>query len=495
MRSERRTVRLLALPTALAAVVLPTLPATSVTTGQQYDAARAATCAGLPATIVGTSRPDELKGTKGRDVVVALGGDDVIDTGVGRDVVCAGDGFDHVRTRGGRDLVLGGAGDDYVDLGAGRDLAEGQAGVDSLFGKAGEDHLRGGPGTGLTTEALVGGAGDDVLRGGPGLDTTQYFDSPRGVRVDLRAGRARRQGNDVLVDIEGVVGSNFDDVIIGDDRGNGLFGQAGDDVIRGGGSGTLEDGTLDVLSGDDGDDQLEGGGGEDLVVFGRTPVPVSVDLAAGSAVGHGTDELIDVEAVQGSRLDDTLVGGPADDVLIGNLGDDAIDGGAGEDTAFFADVVGPVQVDLRDGTVAGEASGNDSLTGIEDVVGTRKGDTLRGDDADNHLDGGDGNDLLVGFEGVDLLDGNAGLDECVDLAAELVNCEDVGPARQAGSGSGHRSRRTSNRCGGWAIASCAATSWISRVPALMVASSTANTDAAVAATASAGEPLVRRWAR
>lgn len=430
MPTRPRSILALALSAALTTLVPPALPAASVAAVEPRDAGRAATCAGVRATIVGTSRVDELTGTRGRDVVVALGGDDVISTGPGADLVCAGGDFDHVRTGGGRDVALGGSGDDYVDLGAGRDVAEGGAGVDALFGRAGADDLRGGVGSGLTTEGLVGGPGDDVLRGGPGRDATQYFDAPRGVRVDLRTGRARGHGDDVLIGIEGVVGSNFDDVVIGDDQGNGLFGQAGDDVLRGNGSGTLADGTLDVLSGDDGDDQLDGGGGEDLVLFGRIPVPVSVDLATGSAVGQGTDELVDVEVVQGSRLDDTLVGGPADDVLVGNLGDDEIDGGSGEDTALFADVVGPVEVDLRAGTVVGEASGDDLLTGIEDLVGTRQGDTLRGDDAANHLDGGAGDDLLVGLEGADLLDGNVGVDECRDLPAEVVNCEDVGPARQ-----------------------------------------------------------------
>lgn len=427
-RSHSRLV--LALPTALAALALSGIPAAPVAAVQPNDAARAVKCAGLPATILGTSGSDELTGTDGRDVVVALAGDDFIETGPGRDVVCAGDDFDHVRTGGGRDLVLGGAGDDYADLGAGRDVAHGQGGVDALFGKAGEDDLRGGAGKGITTEALIGGAGDDSLHGGPGLDTAQYFDAPQGVRVDLRTGRARGHGSDVLIGIEGAVGSNHDDVLIGEEGSNGLFGQAGDDVLRGGGSGTLADGTIDVLSGDEGDDQLDGGGGEDLIVFGRIPLPVSVDLGTGSAIGQGTDELIDIELVQGSRLADTLAGGPTGDVLVGNLGDDKIDGAGGVDTALFADVVGPVDIDLKAGTVVGEASGNDSLTDVENLVGTRQDDTLRGDDGENHLDGGAGDDLLVGLEGVDLLDGNVGVDECRDLPAELVNCEDVGPAGQ-----------------------------------------------------------------
>ena len=53
-----------------------------------------------------------------------------------------------------------------------------------------------------------------------------------------------------------------------------------------------------------------------------------------------------------------------------------------------------------------------------------------------------------------------------------------------------RSCRAANVGGGSAIASWAATSWISRVPAASVASSTANTDAVVRSSAVAGEPVV-----
>jgi len=380
-------------------------------------------CAGLVPTVVGTPGPDELTGTDGPDVVLALGGDDFVETGRGHDVVCAGDGFDHVRTGRGRDRVLGGPGDDMVGLGPGLDLALGQGGIDSLFGGAGDDELRGGRGTSFVVEALVGGAGDDLLRGGPGLDTAQYFDSPRGVRIDLRRGRSTGRGTDTLIGIEGAVGSNHDDVIIGDPGGNGLFGQEGDDLIRGEGSGTVADGTADFLSGDSGDDDLRGGQGEDLALFASIPTAVDVDLGAGTATGQGSDTLTGIEGVQGSLLADTLTGGPADDLLVGSAGDDVLDGGGGSDTAVYADVVGPVDVDLRAGTAAGRGADDDSLTGIENLWGTRGDDVLRGDDADNRIAAGAGDDLLVGYAGVDLLDGGPGKDRCDDDPAELESCE------------------------------------------------------------------------
>jgi Ca2+-binding RTX toxin-like protein len=74
--------------------------------------AQTARCGGERATIVGTSRRDELNGTAGRDIIVALAGADTIRSRGGNDVVCAG---------GGDDTVAAGGGNDEVDLGAGGD--------------------------------------------------------------------------------------------------------------------------------------------------------------------------------------------------------------------------------------------------------------------------------------------------------------------------------------------------------------------------------------
>lgn len=134
------------------------------------------TCAGQPATIVGTEGDDTIKGTMGADVVVALGGDDDIRTLHGDDLVCAGDGDDSIDTghgddlvragagkdsvvtRWGKDVVYGDRGDDWINLGLGDDWGHGGDDDDSLVGHSGDD-------------VLVGGAGSDELRGWKGDDT------------------------------------------------------------------------------------------------------------------------------------------------------------------------------------------------------------------------------------------------------------------------------------------------------------------------------------
>jgi uncharacterized delta-60 repeat protein len=114
-------------------------------------------CAGSPATIIGTRGADRLEGTHRRDVIVALGGQDSVRARDGADLVCAGPGNDRVAGGGGRDSLRGERG---------RDLLRGQGGNDRLLGGTGRDSLRGGPGR----DDLRGGPGRDRLQGGAGTD-------------------------------------------------------------------------------------------------------------------------------------------------------------------------------------------------------------------------------------------------------------------------------------------------------------------------------------
>ncbi len=117
----------------------------------------------------------------------------------------------------------------------------GEGGDDRLEGGGGSDELRGGAGN----DYLLGGAGSDLLDGGAGKDVVDYSDSLRGVDVSLADGLGFERGDfyeDRLLDIEGVVGSSFGDV---------LRGGTGDDVLAGGGG-------SDVLLGGEGSDELGG---------------------------------------------------------------------------------------------------------------------------------------------------------------------------------------------------------------------------------------------
>lgn len=149
------------------------------------------------------------------------------------------------------------------------------------------------------------------------------------------------------------------------------------------------------------------------VITGTEAADVIVGLGDGHVIsGQGGDDLI-----CGGPGDDTLIGGDGDDVLVGRggndrlvggPGDDELRGGSGIDVADFSDAPGPVVVDLKAGTAQGE--GTDAVSGIENLIGSSYGDTLRGDTRANAIRGGPGDDVIDGRGGDDLLEGGPGDD-------------------------------------------------------------------------------------
>lgn len=432
----------------------------------------------------GQAHSDNLTGGSGRDQVVGGDGNDLVDGDAGDDQLVggtgddrmAGDGYERRDEVDGDDVVDGGDGSDTilmwkaskapgnltVDLGLG--TAEGQgsdtlAGVESaLLYSNGDDVLVGSDAanrfwsdrgadqeSGLAgDDVFLAAPGDDTVDGGDGSDTADFSDDGP-VTVHLVSGVAQSNGGtDALVGIENVTGSPSDDVITGDDADNVLRGMDGQDTIRGGGgndelrggANSERRGKVDQLSGGPGDDLIDGFDLDmgkrqkdtwDEVDFGTATVPVTVDLAAGTAVGEGTDTLLNIEDVVGTAQDDTLSGSDlsneinggagndvvsgagGDDVLKDSKGDDAYDGGEGIDVITFNLSTESVHVDLSTGTATGQ--GTDAITGVENVAGSLFDDQITGDDGPNLLNGGYGSDTVEGGAGDDALRGNRGNDD------------------------------------------------------------------------------------
>jgi Ca2+-binding RTX toxin-like protein len=258
-------------------------------------------------------------------------------------------------------------------------------GIENLVGTTFADILIGDAGD----NRLAGGLGSDRLNGGAGNDTADYSGDAGAVRIDLSIGSGQWNSaeGDVLTSIENVVGTAFNDVLIGDSGINALFGGAGDDRLNGGFGG----------------DQLQGGAGIDTVDYSTEFGGVHVNLATGVGEWNSADGdvLTGIENLVGTTFADILIGDAGDNRLNGGFGGDQLHGGAGIDTVDYSTEFGGVHVNLATGVGEWNSAHGDVLTGIENLVGTTFADILIGDAGDNRLAGGLGADQLNGGAGND----------------------------------------------------------------------------------------------
>ena len=89
--------------------------------------------------------------------------------------------------------------------------------------------------------------------------------------------------------------------------------------------------------------------------------------------------------VTGNGLANVITGNSGNNTLVGGGGNDTLNGGAGTDTANYSSATQAISVDLAAGTASGLDIGNDTLSGIENVVGGSGNDSLLGDANNNEL--------------------------------------------------------------------------------------------------------------
>jgi len=215
----------------------------------------------------------------------------------------------------------------------------GDAGKINFLGRAGDDTLEGADGD----DVLDGGAGSDTLDGGDGWDGVWYSDDEEhggaaGVVVNLELGTA----TDGFGDTDTLIGIEW------------VSGTAQADTLTGADSATEE---VEWFAALDGNDTIDGGtGGFDIVSYSDDDnrggsAAVVVNLSTGTATdGFGSiDTLIDIEAVDGTRFGDHLIGDGLRNQLQGLDGDDILDGNG-------SDIVG--QGGFVDNLIGG--AGNDA---------------------------------------------------------------------------------------------------------------------------------------
>uniref|UniRef100_UPI0038F5EF9C calcium-binding protein n=1 Tax=Sphingomonas sp. TaxID=28214 RepID=UPI0038F5EF9C len=146
----------------------------------------------------------------------------------------------------------------------------------------------------------------------------------------------------------------------------------------------------------------------------------AANTIAGNAANKSLDGGLGNDVLRGAGGDDWLYGGEGADGLDGGLGNDLLDGGDGIDVATYSAAAAAVSVNLA---VAGAqntlGAGIDTLTAVENLIGSGFADSLIGNAGANSLNGYHGNDILrgaagndslIGGEGADALDGGLGND-------------------------------------------------------------------------------------
>ncbi|XP_063802061.1 uncharacterized protein LOC134969810 [Pseudophryne corroboree] len=163
--------------------------------------------------ISGNTLNNTIIGGKNTDVLFGLEGNDVLQGSDGKDYLSGGPGDDQIHGGKGNDLILGGEGDDVI----------------------------------------YAGQGADTIYGGPGSDTLLFvgdFSNKTGVfiNLDIGYGAGGDAEGDLYFGMENVLGTSYDDIVVGNDDNNYLSGGGGNDLIQPMG----------------GHDALHGGEGEDV---------------------------------------------------------------------------------------------------------------------------------------------------------------------------------------------------------------------------------------
>ncbi|MBV5340237.1 MAG: hypothetical protein J0665_11885 [Deltaproteobacteria bacterium] len=417
-----------------------------------FDSIENLTGSGLADTLIGDINRNILNGGVGNDILEGMGGEDRLIGGTGSDTAsyahaayidqptltgltasltdvatltngtaltinsdALGDAYESIENLLGSDYddtLIGSSGDNILTGGQGNDTLEGLAGADTIIGGLGDDWVS----YNHANAAVVSSLTTDFTQGTPPDTTT--------IAV---AGDA---ANDTYSGIENMLGSGFNDLLIGDDGNNVIYGGMGDDILEGmagadalyGGNNSSDSSSNDTAS------------YAHATSYVRAALaPLTGNLAGFIAEGMAAgDTYSGIESLEGSNFNDNLLGnsgnniisgGSGDDILEGLGGEDSLNGGLGNNTASYEHSLETttgsgigVTVSLTSNSGLGADAEGDTFTLIQNLTGSIYNDTLTGDANTNIIYGGTGNDFLYGMGGTDRLYGDDGDDSLIDDA-------------------------------------------------------------------------------
>ncbi len=360
------------------------------------------------------------------DTITAVGDNGAVSINLGNGVIVGANSgivlatqFEHATGGNGNDLLIGSSENNSLVGGAGNDTLQGGIGQDTLRGGSGNDTL-------IIDSASHG----DVLDGGDGFDTIKNTSATANITFfvgsnTIRTGAVNHTfsnieaiesvsgsndtidastetgavtinlvnetmssagGSDVvsIIGFEHVIGSAYNDVVIGIDSGSSVNGGGGNDTLY-----ALSTTNLTI----------NGGAGDDRIDFGS-----GVDYEGTSTIigGAGYDRItvafpviLNVANNQ-VRIDDNWGG---DGILVLDNTMEAIEATGGGLIDGSGLTGSGFTVNMSAGTINATTLSVTSVTGFQHVIGSDFNDSITAALAGGTLKGGAGNDTITGVSG------------------------------------------------------------------------------------------------
>lgn len=372
---------------------------------------------------------------------------------IGNDIIAGSTTGNYIISSGGDDKILSGQGDDSIVNFAGNTtyVFRPGYGVDTILDYDGNDKIL--IQSGLTeTDIEYKRNNKDLIinikNSSDSLTILNWFENEKFQIESIEFSNGiLHQKDDILNLLTAEYATGYDDIIIGNNENNRLYGLAGNDYIEG------RDGN-DTIDGGLGRDIMKGGAGHDVyyvdnegdIVIEQLNEDGSIENSIYSTVSYELPENVrwlflegdaDINGM-GNEQDNIITGNSGNNVLNGNAGDNILMGGYGNDTYIIN------ESNKTDTPIESEGKGTDTIIAsidykmenyeIENLIlvgeakngnGNSYNNYIKGNEHDNILKGLTGNDTLEGVTGNDTLIGGLGDDVYIINDANAIIQEDA----------------------------------------------------------------------